>query len=241
MTHTLLPRSTGLHYALRALSPRVPNLKLLDVTVAYPGKRVNLSDCSLLAERVRSGIPPMGFGQSYYTLRSVFMDRVPPPVVHMHLRLFHVATEVPIGDLSLSNPTVIPPSRTNSDTNTNGHTQTSTENSDSSNSNGHTNPKKSVETDVPETERVAFDKWLTELWRTKDSKLDEFHQAGAILPNAGTEPDTVQVFDELKKHFTSSAKSVEIPLKLRSPREYLDAFCLFGPAAAAWTFARLRR
>ena len=38
MRYTLLPRSTGLHYSLRALAPRIPDLKLLDMTVAYPGK-----------------------------------------------------------------------------------------------------------------------------------------------------------------------------------------------------------
>ncbi len=37
MTHTLLPRSTGLHYSLRALSSCIPNLQLLDITVAYAG------------------------------------------------------------------------------------------------------------------------------------------------------------------------------------------------------------
>ncbi len=37
MAHTLLPRSTGLHYSLRALSHCVPSLQLLDITVAYPG------------------------------------------------------------------------------------------------------------------------------------------------------------------------------------------------------------
>lgn len=37
MTYTLLPRSTGLHYSLRALSPCVPSLQLLDITVGYPG------------------------------------------------------------------------------------------------------------------------------------------------------------------------------------------------------------
>lgn len=37
MTHTLLPRSTGLLYSLRALSPRIPSLQLIDITVAYPG------------------------------------------------------------------------------------------------------------------------------------------------------------------------------------------------------------
>jgi len=37
LSHTLLPRSTGLHYSLRALSPKIPDLKMLDVTMVYPG------------------------------------------------------------------------------------------------------------------------------------------------------------------------------------------------------------
>ena len=179
----------------------------------------------------------MGYGQSYYTLRSVFMDRVPPPEVHMHLRMFHVATEVPIGDLSSSNPAVMPPSRSNSDVGTNGDARTSTY----TNGNGASDQKlKAVETDVPEEERVAFDLWLRDLWRTKDAKLEEFHQAGAILPSAGLDPGAAQVFDESKKHFASDAKPVLIPLKLRSIQDALDAYFLFGPAAAAWVWARLR-
>jgi len=82
LTHTLLPRSTGLHHSLRALSPCVPSLQLLDITVAYPG------------------VPPMGYGQSYYTLRSIFFDGIPPPAIHMHIRRFNVATDVPIGNFS---------------------------------------------------------------------------------------------------------------------------------------------
>lgn len=39
MSHTLLPRSTGLHYSLRSLAPRIPSLELIDITVAYPGWR----------------------------------------------------------------------------------------------------------------------------------------------------------------------------------------------------------
>ena len=42
----------------------------------------------------------MGYGQSYYTLRSIFMDRVPPPAVHIHLRMFDVASNVPIGKIT---------------------------------------------------------------------------------------------------------------------------------------------
>lgn len=86
LRHTLLPRSTGLHYSLRSLSPRIPKLKLLDITTVYPG------------------IPPMGYGQDYYTLRSIFFDGNPPPTIHLHLRMFDVRNEVPIGDLSNSKP-----------------------------------------------------------------------------------------------------------------------------------------
>ena len=38
MQHMLLPRSTGLHHSLRSLAPRIPSLKLIDITMAYPGE-----------------------------------------------------------------------------------------------------------------------------------------------------------------------------------------------------------
>lgn len=79
MRHVLLPRATGLLFCLRALAPHMPELKLLDVTLAYPG------------------IPRGGYGQAYYTLRSIFVQGVPPPRVHVHLRLYDVAKDVPIG------------------------------------------------------------------------------------------------------------------------------------------------
>ncbi|EGO00364.1 hypothetical protein SERLA73DRAFT_180941 [Serpula lacrymans var. lacrymans S7.3] len=90
LLNVLLPRSTGLHYSLRSLTPRIPSLRMLDITIIYPG------------------VPPMGYGQSYYTLRSIFLDRTPPPVIHMHLRMFDVARDVPIGDISTTNPDAIP-------------------------------------------------------------------------------------------------------------------------------------
>ncbi|KAJ7630675.1 acyltransferase-domain-containing protein [Roridomyces roridus] len=92
MRNVLLPRSTGLLFSLRSLSPRIPDLKLIDVTTVYPG------------------IPPMGYGQSYFTLRSIFLHGVPPPTIHMHLRMFDVATDVPIGDLSDVNAATTPSS-----------------------------------------------------------------------------------------------------------------------------------
>lgn len=75
--HLLLPRSTGLHTTLLALS-QLPSLYLMDVTMLYPG------------------IPVTKFGQDYYTLRSIFIDGVSPPEVVYHIRLYNVQKEVPI-------------------------------------------------------------------------------------------------------------------------------------------------
>lgn len=47
------------------------------------------------------GIPRNAYGQSYYTLRSVFLDGVPPPKIHVHLKLFHVESEIPLGDVDV--------------------------------------------------------------------------------------------------------------------------------------------
>ncbi|KAH8110656.1 acyltransferase-domain-containing protein [Phellopilus nigrolimitatus] len=192
--HTLLPRSTGLHYALRALAPRVPDLKLLDITVAYPG------------------IPPMGYGQMYYTLRSIFMDRVPPPVVHMHLRLLDVARDVPIGDLSVADPTGVPRAVAN----------------------GHAVEEGAggVEAAVPEAERAAFEAWLRALWRVKDETLDAFYRSGARRAK--------EEGGNAERAFGSAAPPVEVPVALRSAGEALDAFCFFGPALAGWVARRVR-
>ncbi|CCM00886.1 uncharacterized protein FIBRA_02932 [Fibroporia radiculosa] len=136
MMHTLLPRSTGLHYSLRSLSPRVPTLRLIDITMAYPG------------------IPPFGYGQSYYTLRSIFLDGVPPPTIHMHIRCFDVAREVPIGDLSASNPNALPTSSPGEHT---------------------------LEVEIPEAERDRFDLWLRNLWREKDRLLSQYLDTGSFV------------------------------------------------------------
>ncbi|KAJ4486373.1 acyltransferase-domain-containing protein [Lentinula aciculospora] len=164
MTHVLLPRSTGLLYSLRSLSPRIKELHLLDVTMVYPG------------------IPPLAYGQDYYTLRTMFFDGVAPPAVHMHLRMFKVA-ELPIGDLSDTQPLKIP------DTSPNQH---------------------AVEVEIPKEEKEAFDVWLRNLWQEKDEAIGRFHESGRLS-------------EEILPEF-------DIPLRLRSRREILDAFCFFLPA-----------
>jgi hypothetical protein len=64
----------------------------------------------------------------------------------MHLRIFDVAKDVPIGDISASNPGIIP----------NGSGQSA------------------VDVDFPESEKMIFDVWLRRLWGDKDEYITEF-------------------------------------------------------------------
>jgi hypothetical protein len=86
------------------------------------------------------------------------MDRVPPPQIHMHLRKFDVQGEVPVGDLSATNPSVIP----------NGFV-------------AHSAKNEAVETDIPEVEREKFDKWLRDLWNAKDRDVDRYLNTGSFV------------------------------------------------------------
>ncbi|KAF9480044.1 hypothetical protein BDN70DRAFT_878074 [Pholiota conissans] len=142
MKHILLPRSTGLHYSLRSLAPRIPELRLLDLTVAYPG------------------IPPMGYGQDYYTLRSLFFDGVAPPAVHIHMRMFDVKTGVPIGDLAGASGASEPDRKA----------------------------KRIVEVDIPNEEKEEFDIWLRKLWQEKDEAMDKFFETNSLTPQDSKAP-----------------------------------------------------
>ncbi|KAK2461763.1 hypothetical protein APHAL10511_006226 [Amanita phalloides] len=167
-TNVLLPRSLGLHCTLRSLVPRIPDLTLLDITVIYPG------------------IPPLCYGQDYYTLRSIFFDGVAPPTIHMHFRLFKVAKDIPVGDLK-----TVPTDSTSDHV---------------------------IEVDIPSTEKAIFDDWLRELWEEKDNFITHFSDSDH-----------------------TSNYSINIPLKLRRKREFLDAFCFFLPAAGGYVWKSLTR
>ncbi|KDE03018.1 hypothetical protein MVLG_06450 [Microbotryum lychnidis-dioicae p1A1 Lamole] len=84
LTHVLLPRSTGLFYALRELSPRIPDLHLVDLTIAYPGTHLPT---------------PQGFSptwpEDFYSL-GIWFHGVPPPAIHLHIRVFEVS-KIPLG------------------------------------------------------------------------------------------------------------------------------------------------
>jgi 1-acyl-sn-glycerol-3-phosphate acyltransferase len=80
----LHPRSTGLLFCLRTLTHAVPDLKLLDITIGYPG------------------VPFGSYPQEWYGLGSVFWRGVSPPLVRIHLKLYDLAPTAPDPVPSLS-------------------------------------------------------------------------------------------------------------------------------------------
>jgi len=102
----------------------------------------------------------------------------------MHLRLFNVATDVPLGDLSATQKATTP----------------------NGSADEHT-----VEVEIPPTEKAVFENWLRELWQEKDQFISRYLITGH-----------------------TSSEFVDIPIRLRRNREYLDPFCFFIPAALGY-------
>jgi len=101
----------------------------------------------------------LGYGQDYYTLRSIFMNGIPPPVIHIHLKMFDVAADIPIGDMS-AKPTLVSGA-----------------------------PSKHIaEVDIPEQEKEAFDTWLRELWQEKDETMTRFFETKLFRSSSGHAP-----------------------------------------------------
>jgi hypothetical protein len=106
----------------------------------------------------------MEYGQSYYTLRSIFFDRVPPPFIHVHLRVFDVGKDIPVGHTSTINPMV----------------------------DGLQSPQ-TVEVDFPEVEKAKFDLWLRELWREKDESITRFYETGSFVSGKYESENNLQI------------------------------------------------
>jgi len=74
MKHLLLPRATGMHFCLSELKDSID--WVYDCTVAY------------------EGVPPGGYAQDYFSLRSTFLQGRPPKSVNFYWRRFAVS-EIP--------------------------------------------------------------------------------------------------------------------------------------------------
>jgi len=74
----LLPRSTGLLYALRSLAAINPDVVLYDLTIGYPGMHVG------------------AYSQDYYSLQTVYGHGQSAPEIRLHLQEVSVG-EIPLG------------------------------------------------------------------------------------------------------------------------------------------------
>ena len=185
---------------------------------------------------MESGIPPLGYGQSYYTLRSIFFDGVPPPRIHFHLRLFDVSKEVPIGDLfskatfatgshNLAHPPGIPSPHTAIFCSTDPFLLAGF---------SRTQGEKNMEP-TPQ-EAAIFEQWLRKLWRDKDALFERFLATGTFSEQAKSScarDSGVSVGTGLTG-FTSGVTN--IPVELHSKWEILDAFGYFASVLAPAVF-----
>ncbi|KAI6031913.1 hypothetical protein BKA83DRAFT_4207224 [Pisolithus microcarpus] len=137
--NVLLPRSTGLFCSLRSLSPRLPYVEA--ARCCFHGHYGLALDIVLQGYHLE--------GMDNHTIPCARYSAIGfhPQVVHMHLRIFDVAKEVPIGEVSKRKPTNM----------ANGRGASSL-----------------VESEVPEGERMRFDEWLRELWTCKDRYITRF-------------------------------------------------------------------
>ncbi|WFD31591.1 hypothetical protein MSPP1_002630 [Malassezia sp. CBS 17886] len=76
--HALLPRSTGLLFCLQSLEKNVPQLHIVDLTIAYTG---TTSD---------------GYPAEWFTIASQLITGVSPPMIHVHCEVIPVPDVVRI-------------------------------------------------------------------------------------------------------------------------------------------------
>jgi hypothetical protein len=86
--------------------------------------------------------------------------------------MFDVASEVPIGNLSESDPSVLP---------------------------DHSPNTHAVEVDIPEAEKARFDLWLRELWQDKDRMMSRFLNSGSFVSSPADSKVSVRIPLKLRR------------------------------------------
>jgi len=210
--HCLLPRSMGSLFCIRALSRKIPDLKLIDLTIGYPG------------------IPSDGYGQDYYTLQSIFGSGRPPPKVHIHIKV------IPVSDIPIGNIQPTPSSSASSSSSSSARGRLS-----SSSATGAVEERKPMINELtqltdPSAEEIErFDEWLRGLWVEKDQLLDNFYLHGRFdKPSNQLQPQESKTRspDSLAKKSPatrSQPNCIEFPIQLRSSFDLVRTFGLSLP------------
>lgn len=177
--NVLHPRSTGLLFIVRTLTPQIPSLRLLDITIGYPG--------------VTRG----GYAQEWYGLTSVFIKGIPPPTIHIHLRMVDLRTEKIPGVVDQSDV------RKGVDTEVSDTTPLLVDQPTA----GPAHPT-SIPGLASEKEAKAFNGWLRGRWGDKEVLLDRFTRTGGFTVRPGGEAD------EVERRGLVSGEAVVLPIAL---------------------------
>lgn len=199
LQNVLLPRSTGLFFCLKTLAKEMDDLWLVDFTIGYPG------------------VPPAGFGQDYYTLRSIFMQGVPPPAIHIHLTLTRITKPVQ-NDTSI-NPISV--------------AQVVTANTDVPPLGENSKPEESSE-----EEKKEFEEWLRRRWTEKDGLMHNFYQDRDFVKGEYAKK-VKEAREEKGGERGGGGRYVILPAELRSLREVGDAACWGIPFVVGWNVRKL--
>jgi lysocardiolipin and lysophospholipid acyltransferase len=175
----LHPRSTGLLFILRTLTPQIPTLRLLDITIGYPG--------------VTRG----GYAQEWYGLTSVFIKGIPPPTIHIHLRMVDLRTE------EIPGVTARAPDTRKVE---NGKATDTTPLLVDQPTAGPAHPT-SIPGLATEKEAKAFNIWLRKRWGDKEVLLDRFTRTGGFAVRDGE-------VDEVERRGLVSGEAVVVPIAL---------------------------
>jgi lysocardiolipin and lysophospholipid acyltransferase len=185
----LHPRSTGLLFILRTLAPQIKTLRLLDITIGYPG--------------VTRG----GYAQEWYGLTSVFIKGIAPPTINIHLRMIDLHREA-IPGVTDETGKHAPNNDAASDTTPLLDQQHQGERITA----GPPHPS-AVPGVASEEQARAFNVWLRRRWSDKEALLDRFTTTGGFaVPPRGEDGNVIE--DEVAKRDLVQGRPVVIPIGL---------------------------
>ncbi len=181
-------------------------------------------------------MPPAGYAQSYYTLKTVYFCGIPPPKVHVNCIVHSIK---PSSFPSSSTTASLPEKAANGAHN--GHTPSALSAASAATTRmcpptGAVPPsaRESArdEWQGSEAEKEAFDAWLRARWAHKDRMMDAFYEHGDFMRGAysrrGGGERLVEGAEKREGMF------VEIPLRMRNPLLEVPSFYAFGLGPLAW-------
>ncbi len=233
--NVVLPRYMGLLFSLRALAADIDDLYLVvsDLTghmscTFRPAAHPHILSLVMNQDFTVGypGVPAAGYGERYYTLRSVYMQGVPPPAIHVNIIITRVTSpadpeEVDPSTVDASRPPLgrLPPSAKAS----------------------------GQERYAPsEEEKTRFDAWLRKRWAGKDELMESFYKEGDMVGGEFVRKEAAAGGSSAAAAAAAPGEQsegyqrfVEIPMELRSPVEFGDAFTWGIPAIGAAAAVKL--